>query len=1117
MSTNDYAGSAQEELSRHLDGIEGRINKFNNTVQEFWFNLISSDSIKFVVSAGTEIVSIVGAISDAIGELGTIMVAATGYTALYWSAHKGDDGNVAIKLLESIGTKIGLIQRDSDRATISISGFVSKIKDLWSTSKGFRAATIAGVAVAAIGLIYKGYKEYQEKIQQQADDATKKWSQESSTLKDYNSKYAELKGKLDSGNLSEEETLSIKKEILDIQYKITDKYGEQAKNIDLVNGSLEKQLSILQNISAEEAQETLNEGRAGYIKAEEEMTELRSYFLSGTGLNTTLGGVSKDIYNIAKKFEEAGVKINENASGQFSVSINATAEDVDKTINDVMSKVSDLKKKYKNDKDSINVIDSFLDVSSNSLNENKKILDNYYENYKSYLEQSLYAQGDADKLFDFGEAVDNYNDALLSGDTSKIDEAREAYKVALEAKNEFLLLEGNEKYSDMFDDISEQLDKATIKYLDFEEIVSGSSGGSSNNQFKEQSKDIKECADDIKKLELNSTDAFDALINDGRDASEQIWKLAEAWGITKDNYTNQELNDFIKALIDMGIVSGDTAGYLSDLDNAIKKVKSRNSIFNQINNDLNSNKHFDAIAAADETSNAGDDYVKADTYLNEAKEMYDKGLVGTDDFKTRAAYFSPVGSDDATNFIANYKKAAQYLTEDSSGVQKFLNDLSTKTTEAGEAMASYNEETGAWSYNIDDFDTAAQKMGMSTEFLLDMFGRLEDYGFSNNFASSTADAIDKINDKAAELAMAKATLAEMQSTGQYTTIDDDGNEVKTFADQTAIDAQREKIALLENDLMQLQALKEEYARRDADSYAEQVQNAKETYQTLADERQRILAENTYGEDTETVAALMEEQLRQIASDNKLEIDSELNLVDTDDVEDEIEKKVKPDPIPVEIELGVGNEEEASSLGERLSELSETYNPKIIVDVENENQVDNIVSQLEKIPPDTNANLVFNVQNQEQANALASKIETFKQESGKQFNYEIVTANTDTKTTNLKTIVEGVQDVSNLNTELGKVQDKTAKITAKTYGYNALKNMVTKIKELPTNKTTTLTTIVKEIKEKPTSATGTMLSPARASGTAYNMLNLKPAYANGQVALTDDEFALVNELGVIMPR
>lgn len=43
-------------------------------------------------------------------------------------------------------------------------------------------------------------------------------------------------------------------------------------------------------------------------------------------------------------------------------------------------------------------------------------------------------------------------------------------------------------------------------------------------------------------------------------------------------------------------------------------------------------------------------------------------------------------------------------------------------------------------------------------------------------------------------------------------------------------------------------------------------------------------------------------------------------------------------------------------------------------------------------------------------------------------------------------------------------------------------------------------------------TGTMLSPAHASGTAYNMLNLKPAYANGKAALDQDEDALVNELG-----
>ena len=45
------------------------------------------------------------------------------------------------------------------------------------------------------------------------------------------------------------------------------------------------------------------------------------------------------------------------------------------------------------------------------------------------------------------------------------------------------------------------------------------------------------------------------------------------------------------------------------------------------------------------------------------------------------------------------------------------------------------------------------------------------------------------------------------------------------------------------------------------------------------------------------------------------------------------------------------------------------------------------------------------------------------------------------------------------------------------------------------------------------ASGTMLSPAHADGTAYNVLNTVPAYANGKVSLPQDEKALVNEVGV----
>lgn len=63
---------------------------------------------------------------------------------------------------------------------------------------------------------------------------------------------------------------------------------------------------------------------------------------------------------------------------------------------------------------------------------------------------------------------------------------------------------------------------------------------------------------------------------------------------------------------------------------------------------------------------------------------------------------------------------------------------------------------------------------------------------------------------------------------------------------------------------------------------------------------------------------------------------------------------------------------------------------------------------------------------------------------------------------------------------------------------------------------TITYTIQTIGSVPGKASGTMLSPsafpARASGTAYNAINYKNAYAGGKVALPKDETALVNELG-----
>ena len=57
-SSQDSDGSAQQELDKYLDSIEGKIALFQNRVQEFWYNLIDSEVVKQIVDAGIELVNI---------------------------------------------------------------------------------------------------------------------------------------------------------------------------------------------------------------------------------------------------------------------------------------------------------------------------------------------------------------------------------------------------------------------------------------------------------------------------------------------------------------------------------------------------------------------------------------------------------------------------------------------------------------------------------------------------------------------------------------------------------------------------------------------------------------------------------------------------------------------------------------------------------------------------------------------------------------------------------------------------------------------------------------------------------------------------------------------------
>ena len=181
---------------------------------------------------------------------------------------------------------------------------------------------------------------------------------------------------------------------------------------------------------------------------------------------------------------------------------------------------------------------------------------------------------------------------------------------------------------------------------------------------------------------------------------------------------------------------------------------------------------FQAMVNADNLSTEGNEYTTAKSYLDNAKDLYDKGLVGTPQFKAAAKYFSQNGFEDADNFIENYNKLKNYYTDDASGPKRFLSDLEAKGLATYKTLEDGNQQ---WMYSFTDTQEAADAMGMSLESFESMFDRLKDYGDTNNFVSSLEEGALKSEEIDDKLIDAQIKMGKLKANG---------------ADQSALDDQQ---------------------------------------------------------------------------------------------------------------------------------------------------------------------------------------------------------------------------------------------------------------------------------------------------------------------------------------
>ena len=515
------------------------------------------------------------------------------------------------------------------------------------------------------------------------------------------------------------------------------------------------------------------------------------------------------------------------------------------------------------------------------------------------------------------------------------------------------------------------------------------------------------------------------------------------------------------------VVNGDEA--ITTVDELRDKIEKAQALA-ATKVDLNIHTGMDAINTALESANAGADYESMISHLKTAKDLFDKGLIGTDDFKSIASYISPTGADDAVNFAENYSKALRYVTEDGQGVQNFLEDLQSKGLASLETLS---DGTQQWKYNIDDLEDAASNMGIGFEFMMDMFGRLEDYGFHNNFVGSVEDGTQRIADLSTQLAEEEAKLAQLQAEG---------------ANTTAIEQQQEKVNALKNDINETAAAMDMLISKSASDYNAEIDAAKETIASLADEYQKLQDNpELYGENTQLVADKLKEQIESIANEYGITLDANLNIL-------------PPDETPV---INVGTIVDKENLDWQLGQL--TSGEKISFGAE----LDGAFSTIEALMnQDGTITFTANVDGVEQEVALVQDENGVIKFTADTTEVDAETAKTDggTRTTDYKPDTSKV-DAVNAVTDGGW---RSVLYAADTSGLPTYFSPITRTVNYVAQGVSAAVNAAKAAMGS-SQATGTMLSPAHASGTAYNMLNLKPAYAGGSIALQRDEKAVVNEI------
>mgnify|MGYP002523574149 CR=1 FL=1 len=499
-ATNSY-GSAEKEQARYMDSVTAKTNEFKETVKGFWLELINPDQLKVATGIGTSIISSIQGATKEFGSLTTIIVAMFDVIIL---KTKNTFSNIvaAFKSARTVAQEAGKsFSLGSFFGGLGVGGWVA----------------IGATVVTTIFNVVGAIKQANEARRQALIDSANKLKQDADQIDSYKERVAELQGVLQNNTSTYDDIKRAKEELISIQDALYEKYGNEAEGIDLVNGKLQTQLDLIDDLSTNAYTEWLMENKN---QGKDALSKIEDYeaTIDVAGV-TKIPDSAKNIFesngwNVSPFDAKASKTGNANQIRESIVKINTELEELKKTSNDIALPI-------------INRLQSEL---SSGLTGVKETIESYSGVASRYIEATVFSNKDLlENYRNFEDIVNKYNNAIANSNLSEAEKAKDELREVASIVTDNMTDAGLGRiYNEPFEDLLSQMDVAGEKALKLENIVKSVGAkafeGLSNKDLYDGlgGEAFSEIADQASKLGFSVEDVIDKMTELGVVANDSL-------------------------------------------------------------------------------------------------------------------------------------------------------------------------------------------------------------------------------------------------------------------------------------------------------------------------------------------------------------------------------------------------------------------------------------------------------------------------------------------------------------------------------------------------------------------------------------------------------------------